>query len=123
MSAAIAFALSNWRWLLPLIACAGFALDAGIHRIEAANCKAAFATYKQKQAEAVAEQQAKDRELSQRLLNEQRESLSRLHEQAISSLKTVSNAPITSTCGPVQRDATRGVRELFAVPGGKAAGP
>lgn len=113
MTGVLAFALSNWRWLLPLIACAGFALDAGVHRIEAANCKAAFATYKEKQAEAVAEQQAKDRKLSERLLNEQRESLTALHNQTLASLKAVQNAPVTSSCGPVVRDAAVGVRSRY----------
>jgi hypothetical protein len=69
-------------------------------------------------ARAVAEQQEKDRALGERLLAEQRASLNALHDKTLASLKVVSDAPVTSTCGPVQRDASRGVRAIL---GGGAA--
>jgi hypothetical protein len=91
-------------------------------KAEADHCQASFATYKEEQAKAIAAQMLKDRELSNRLLNEQRESLNRLHEQSLSSIKAIQNAPVTSTCGPTLRDASRGVRALIQ-PGQPPARP
>lgn len=66
-----------------------------------------------KVAQALVEQERKDKELSARLLNEQRESLTTLHNQTLASLKAVQNAPVTSSCGSVVRDAASGVRSRY----------
>lgn len=71
-----------------------------------ASCEAAV-------AQAIVEQERKDKELSARLLSDQRESLTALHNQTLASLKAVQNAPVTSSCGPVVRDAASGVRSRY----------
>lgn len=70
-------------------------------------------------AKAVAKQQADDKALSNKILDRQKSALDALHAQALSSLQKVQNAPITSSCGPVQRDASYGVRAI--VRGGPAS--
>lgn len=66
-----------------------------------------------KVAEAVAEQERKDKELSGRLLETQRVVLDELHGRAVAELRKVNNAPITRDCGPVMRDASRGVQSVI----------
>lgn len=83
----------------------GYAYGKGRHDGRA-SCEAAV-------AQAVLEQERKDHELSARLLNDQRESLTALHNQTLASLKAVQNAPVTSSCGPVVRDAANGVRSRY----------
>ena len=70
-----------------------------------AKCQAAV-------AQALAKQQADDKALSDKLLDRQKGALDALHAHALSSLQRVTNAPITSTCGPVQRDASRSVQSI-----------
>jgi hypothetical protein len=78
----------------------------------AAACEAAV-------AQAVAKQAADDKALSDKLLSTQKTVLDKLHAQSTTAQQKVANAPITDTCGPVERDASRSVRAL--VRGGAAA--
>lgn len=50
----IAWALLNWRWLLPAIAAAGFAIDAGIQHIRVANRDVTIATMEEQKAKDIA---------------------------------------------------------------------
>lgn len=76
----------------------------GIH-YGSAECKAGVAA-------AVAKQQADDKALSDTLLTRQKGALDALHTQTLSALQKVSSAPITNTCGPVQRDASHSVQSI-----------
>ncbi len=78
-----------------------------------ASCRAAV-------AEAVAEQERKDKELSEKLLGTQKAVLDHLHGQALAELSKVNNAPVTKDCGPVMRGASHGVRDII---GGGTAHP
>lgn len=76
------------------------------HHEGAASCEAAV-------ARAVAEAQAQDRTRSEQLLDAQGKALTALHAQASTYSQKVANEPVTSTCGPVQRDASHGVRDII----------
>ena len=72
--------------------------------------------------EAVIEQQQKDARLSADLVARQAAEIATLQEKAQTVITRIVNAPSTSGCGPVMRDASHGVRELFDGAGGKDAG-
>jgi hypothetical protein len=67
---------------------------------------------------AVIEQQRRDAALSAELIARQAERLAALSAQANTIVKRIDNAPKTTGCGPVMRDASRGLHELFGGPGG-----
>ena len=68
--------------------------------------------------QAVIEQQQRDAALSAAIVKEQAERLAALSAQANTIVKRIDNAPKTTGCGPVMRDASRGLHELFGSPGG-----
>ncbi|MBS0524307.1 MAG: hypothetical protein JSS04_11810 [Proteobacteria bacterium] len=63
---------------------------------------------------AVIEQQQKDARLSADLVATQAAEIAALQDKARTVITRIDNAPRTTGCGPVMRDASRGVRELFA---------
>lgn len=71
---------------------------------------------------AVIEQQQKDARLSSELVANQAARIAALQDKAQTVITRIVNAPSTSGCGPVMRDASRGVRDLFQRPGGASAG-
>jgi hypothetical protein len=71
---------------------------------------------------AVIEQQQKDARLSAELVARQAAEISTLQDKAQTVITRIDNAPKTTGCGPVMRDASRGVRELFDGAGGASAG-
>lgn len=71
---------------------------------------------------AVIEQQQRDAALSKQIIARQAEQLAALEEKANAIVKRIDNAPKTTGCGPVMRDASRGLHELFGGPGGAPAG-
>lgn len=71
-----------------------------------ASCEAAV-------AQAVAKQQAADKALSDKLLTTQKTVLETLHARSLAEQAKVANAPITRDCGPVMRDSSRSVRDIF----------
>ena len=71
---------------------------------------------------AVIEQQQKDARLSAELVANQAAEIATLQDKAQTVITRIDNAPSTSGCGPVMRDASHGVRELFDGAGGKDAG-
>jgi hypothetical protein len=71
---------------------------------------------------AVIEQQRKDARLSAELVASQAAEIATLQDKAQTVITRIVNAPSTSGCGPVMRDASHGVRELFDGAGGKDAG-
>ena len=71
---------------------------------------------------AVIEQQQKDARLSAELVANQAAKIAALQDKAQTVITRIVNAPSTSGCGPVMRDASRGVRDLFQRSGGASAG-
>lgn len=71
---------------------------------------------------AVIEQQQKDARLSAELVARQAAEIASLQDKAQAVITRIDNAPKTTGCGPVMRDASRGVRELFDGAGGAPAG-
>lgn len=71
-------------------------------------------------AQAVVEQYEKDRALSASLIARQAEQLATLSARASTIQKGIDNAPKTNGCGPVMRDTSRGLHELF---GGAGSAP
>lgn len=71
---------------------------------------------------AVIVQQQKDAKLSAELLTHQAAEIASLQDRAQTVITRIDNAPKTTGCGPVMRDASRGVRELFNSAGGTPAG-
>ena len=67
---------------------------------------------------AVIEQQQKDARLSADLVAKQAAEIATLHDEAQTVITRIVNAPSTSGCGPVMRDASRGLHELFGRAGG-----
>src|SRR6185503_951040 len=53
---------------------------------------------------------------------DQKAEIATLQDKAQTVITRIVNAPSTSGCGPVMRDASHGVRELFDGAGGKDAG-
>lgn len=71
---------------------------------------------------AVIEQQQKDARLSADLVARQAAEIAALQDKAQTVITRIDNAPKTTGCGPVMRDASRGMRELFDGAGGPPAG-
>jgi multidrug resistance efflux pump len=80
---------------------------------ETADARLAFAQFKTRQTEAVLAQQQRDAQLSAELVIQQADRLARLHDQTLTSLRRLADAPVTRDCGPVMRDASRSLRALF----------
>ncbi|MGE5149755.1 MAG: hypothetical protein ACM3II_06495 [Rhodospirillaceae bacterium] len=70
---------------------------------------------------AVIEQQQKDARLSAKLVARQAAAIAILQDKAQTVIARIDNAPKTTGCGPVMRDASRGMRELFDGAGGAPA--
>ena len=92
-----------------------FALKASWQAQGAANVIAA-------DQKAVIEQQQKDARLSADLVARQAAEIATLQDKAQTVITRIDNAPKTTGCGPVMRDASHGVRELFDGAGGAPAG-
>jgi hypothetical protein len=71
--------------------------------------------------QAVIEQKERDAALSVALITQQQEQLAALQAEANTIVRRIDNAPKTTQCGPVMRDASRGVHELFERAGGADA--
>ena len=71
-------------------------------------------------AKAVAEQREKDARLSAELVARQAAELDALRNRAATIITRIERVPVTTGCGPVMRDASRGLQQLFT-PG--AGGP
>ena len=71
---------------------------------------------------AVIDQQQKDARLSAELVARQAAEIATLQDKAQTVITRIDNAPKTTGCGPVMRDASRGVRELFDSAGGAPTG-
>lgn len=72
--------------------------------------------------QAVIEQKERDAALSAALIARQAAQLADLSARAQTVIRRIDNAPRTSGCGPVMRDASRGVHDLFSGAGGPSAG-
>ena len=72
--------------------------------------------------QAVIDQQRRDAELSAEIIARQQQQLTALSVKANTIVKRIDNAPTTTGCGPVMRDASRGLHELFGRAGGADAG-
>ena len=70
----------------------------------------------------VIEQQEKDARLSAGLVARQAAEIATLQDKAQTVITRIDNAPKTTGCGPVMRDASHGVRELFDGASGAPAG-
>jgi hypothetical protein len=63
--------------------------------------------------QAVIDQKERDARLSAAIIAQQTADLAVLQKKADASLTRIYNAPKTTGCGPVMRDASHGVRELL----------
>ena len=72
--------------------------------------------------QAVIEQKERDAALSAALITQQQEQLAALQAEANTIVRRIDNAPKTTQCGPVMRDASRGLHELFGGAGQPPAG-
>jgi uncharacterized membrane protein len=70
--------------------------------------------------QAALKQQAKDAALSAVLVADQAAEIASLQAEAQIVITRIDHAPVTTGCGPVMRDASHGVRDLF---GGAGAAP
>lgn len=73
-------------------------------------------------AKALAKQKADDAKLSADIVAKQQVALTALENKANTSIVRYVNAPKTTGCGPVMRDASHSVHELFLNPGQPPAG-
>ena len=71
---------------------------------------------------AVIDQQRRDAALSAEIIARQAGQLAALSAKADSLVKRIDDAPKTTGCGPVMRDASRGLHELFGRAGAAPAG-
>jgi hypothetical protein len=72
--------------------------------------------------QAVIDQKERDAALSAAIINQQAEQLAALSVKANTIVRRIDNAPKTTGCGPVMRDASRGLHELFGGAGQPPAG-
>jgi hypothetical protein len=72
--------------------------------------------------QAVIEQKERDARLSAALIANQAAQLAELSARAQTVITRIDHAPSTTGCGPVMRDASRGLQQLFAGSGGSPAG-
>jgi len=73
--------------------------------------------------QAIIEQQQRDAALSGELMQSQAVELGALRTRSATVITGIEHAPSTSGCGPVMRDASRGLQQLFAPDsGGPPAG-
>ncbi len=63
--------------------------------------------------QAIMKQQAADAKLSDELVANQAAEIAALQDQAQTAIARIDHAPVTTGCGPVMRDASRGVHDLF----------
>lgn len=63
--------------------------------------------------QAVIDQQRRDAQLSGEIIARQQQQLAALSARANTIVRRIDNAPTTTGCGPVMRDASRGLHELF----------
>ena len=82
-------------------------------RGSADSARADLADFKTKAAQAVAAQKVADAATSAAVLAERDKSLDALQGQVNSLMEKIRNAPVTNSCGPVVRDAARGVHDIL----------
>jgi hypothetical protein len=109
---------------LPIAAAAVLllALVGGFFALKAAWKAEAAAQVIAADQKAVIEQKERDAALSAAIIVEQQEKLAALAAQASAIVRRIDNAPKTTQCGPVMRDASRGLHELFDRTGAGPAG-
>lgn len=130
-------AIGGWAVRNPLAAGLGAlaiaaSIGAGVQTLRLAWCQGelareqlAFADFKTAQAVLVANQAREDARLSADLLARQADRLAGLNALATTHLQRIEHAAVTFGCGPVMRDSSRGVRQLFeggSGPGNAPAG-
>lgn len=96
-------------WVLVALAVAFGVWERG----SADHAKAALSDFKAKAAEAVAAQKIADAATSAALIAQREADLAALQGQVDQLMEKVRNAPVTNSCGPVVRDAARGVRNIL----------
>lgn len=98
--------------LLLVLAGGGWALYRSVKAAGAAEVIAA-------DRQAVIERQARDAALSAELVQSQALELAGLRNRAATIITRIERVPVTTGCGPVMRDASRGLQQLFAPGGGR----
>lgn len=117
----VAFLLVNWKWLLPLVACLGLAIDDGIHRIELANLRTEVAEAADKAKALVLAQKAADAIRTKQLEDAHAIEVARLKEAANAAQIAIARAPVTAACAatPAAREFSAGLRRFDPPPTGK----
>ena len=72
--------------------------------------------------EAIIKQKERDAALSAELVQRQAVELRALRNRAQTIITRIEHVPVTTGCGPVMRDASRGLHELFTDAGGSQPG-
>lgn len=112
----VAFALANWRWLLPLAICLGFAIDDGIHRAELGSLELKVARDATAQAEAIQKAQDKADALANELIIAQAAAMA-VNEKTttvyVDRIHNVQSADTACAADPRMQLGSRGVRDLI----------
>jgi hypothetical protein len=115
-----AFLLANWRWVLPLLAAFGLAIDDGLHRLWLADCERVraeeVAAAEKARNAALAHAQA----LSDELIIAQAQAMATTEKIVTVYKDRIVHAPTTNSCGPSVRDSMRGVLDTLGSGGGQA---
>ena len=105
-------------WVMPAaIGVLLLALAGGTWALVAALEAKGAATVIAADQKAVIEQHEKDARLSAAIVANQAQQLAELSTRAQTVITRIDHAPQTTGCGPVMRDASRGLHELFERPG------
>lgn len=105
-----------WK-LLPWAVCALGIVFGVWERGSADSARADLASYQAKAAQAVAAQKVADAATSAALIAERDKTLDALQGQINQLMEKVREAPVTNSCGPVVRDAARGVQHILGSAG------
>jgi hypothetical protein len=118
-----AFLLANWRWVLPLLAALGLAIDDGLHRVWLADCTAARAKDIADADRAALEQIKRDRDKRAEIDQQHQAEVDKIRQEASSRESEILKAARSTVCntsGPFNALFNGVRREQDAAGGGKA---
>lgn len=101
-----------WK-CLPWAVCALGIMFGVWERGSAMSAEASLASFQAQDAQAVAAQKVADAATSAALIKQRDADEAALQDQINQLMEKVHNAPVTNSCGPVVRDAARGVRDIL----------
>jgi hypothetical protein len=93
-----AFLLANWRWVLPLLAALGLAIDDGLHRVWLADCTAARAKDIADADRAALEQIKRDRDKRAEIDQQHQAEVEKIRQEASSRESEILKATRSTVC-------------------------